>query len=447
MRNTLENNDRASALGTDTVENSDRASALMRNTLENNDRASALVRNTMENNNRTSTLLRSVNGEKGTAADTFTITQPLYYTAGEIEHEEAINIRKHTVLFVEDNIELLYFLVNAVKDKYNVITATNGRKALEKIKKYNKIDIIVSDIMMDEMDGFEFYDELSVNDDYTKIPFIFLTAKTSAREKLKGLRKGAIDFISKPFNMKELSAKIDSLIKIQYLINLFHEKERFASIGRLVSGIAHQILNPLSGITGPLEIFWCNLNKHNLLDERRKEYFHSISESVKKIEDSVKSLRILSYPNNREQEVNLYSIFNSIISLYSREVRSRIQFTLNIDKDFTVITHANDFMNICMNLISNSVDAIEKGGTITVNCIKDKKDLVIEIVDTGCGIKEKDMDFIFEMDFTTKPMGRGTGIGLYIVKELVSKIKWEIAITSEYEKNTTIFLIKRGYYD
>lgn len=392
-------------------------------------------------------ILPGTNEKTGKAESNFSITRPRHYTTREIEHKENIKSWKHTVLFVEDNTELLQFLLDAMKEKYNVITAANGIIALEKLQKYKKIDIIVSDIMMDEMDGFRFYDELSGSEEYNKIPFIFLTAKTSVKEKLKGLRKGAVDFISKPFNIKELSAKIESLIKIQYLINLFHDKERFASIGRLVSGIAHQILNPLSGISGPLENFQCNLSKNNLLDDRRKKYFHTIKESAKKIEDIVKSLRILSYPNNREQEVNLFRIFNSIISLYNKEVKSRIKFNINIDNDFTIITSVNDFMNICMNLISNSVDAIENEGEISINCIKDEIDLVIEIIDTGYGIKNEDMDSLFEMDFTTKPMGRGTGIGLYIVKELVSKIKWEITIMSEFGRSTTVSLIKRDYYD
>lgn len=122
---------------------------------------------------------------------------------------------KYNILMVEDNYELLAYLINKLNDEYNVFYATNGKAALDKIKVIPVPNVIISDIMMDEMDGYEFFDKINSNIGLTFIPFIFLTAKSTSDEKLKGLSKGAMDFIYKPFNFEELLNKIRAIIKNQ----------------------------------------------------------------------------------------------------------------------------------------------------------------------------------------------------------------------------------------
>lgn len=122
--------------------------------------------------------------------------------------------RKH-ILLVEDNVEMLSFLISSMEEEYNVFYAVNGKDALDKIEELPIPDIIISDIMMDIMDGYEFRERLRESERYMSIPFIFLTAKTSLDEKIKGLKKGAVDFINKPFLIDELLEKIRSMIKLQ----------------------------------------------------------------------------------------------------------------------------------------------------------------------------------------------------------------------------------------
>lgn len=140
----------------------------------------------------------------------------------EKKDNEAITISKeiykegrYNILIVEDNLEMILYLKESMEDKYNVFYATDGKKALDKITNIPKPNIIISDIMMEYMDGYEFFEELNKNKKFKNIPFIYLTAKTSKDERIKGLRKGAIDYISKPFLIEELLAKIDSIIGIQ----------------------------------------------------------------------------------------------------------------------------------------------------------------------------------------------------------------------------------------
>lgn len=116
------------------------------------------------------------------------------------------------ILIVEDNREMLNYLSENLSDQYNVYVAKNGIEALTKIHSVEHLDLIISDVMMDEMDGFEFFKTLSLNDNYRHIPFIFLTAKTTGIDKLNGLKLGAIDYIEKPFLIDQLKLKIAAVL-------------------------------------------------------------------------------------------------------------------------------------------------------------------------------------------------------------------------------------------
>lgn len=116
---------------------------------------------------------------------------------------------RHSILLIEDNKAMLNFLSKKLNDKYNILCALNGVEALKKLYASAVMpDLILSDVMMDKMDGFTFAKAISEQTTYCHIPIIFLSAKSTPSDKLKGLRSGAIDFIQKPFSFEELSQKI-----------------------------------------------------------------------------------------------------------------------------------------------------------------------------------------------------------------------------------------------
>ena len=125
---------------------------------------------------------------------------------------------RYNILIVEDNEQLLSYIQNKLYDTYNIFYAKNGEEALEKLENIPKPNIIISDVLMDVMDGYKFYEILKENKDFNYIPFIFLTAKTSNNEKIMGLSQGAVDYICKPFMIEELLLKIESIIKNQLLL-------------------------------------------------------------------------------------------------------------------------------------------------------------------------------------------------------------------------------------
>jgi|GEM_PF-447816 signal transduction histidine kinase/DNA-binding NarL/FixJ family response regulator len=116
------------------------------------------------------------------------------------------------LLLVEDNLQLLHFILKKLSIHYEVETAVSGADAIEKIKEMKRLDLIISDVMMDKGDGYELCRSISSQVNYCHIPFIFITAKTTPEDKIKGLALGAIDYLYKPFLIEELQYKIDSLL-------------------------------------------------------------------------------------------------------------------------------------------------------------------------------------------------------------------------------------------
>ena len=146
--------------------------------------------------------------------------------------EKKFDKNKNTILIIEDNLQMLSSLQNDLLADYNIFYAFNGFDALEKIKNVPKPDIIISDIMMDVIDGYEFYAELLKDSRFNSVPFIFLTAKGSDDDKIISLKKGAVDYITKPFITDELKAKLNSLLKIKEALN----RERIEKLTKKISG-------------------------------------------------------------------------------------------------------------------------------------------------------------------------------------------------------------------
>jgi signal transduction histidine kinase/DNA-binding NarL/FixJ family response regulator len=120
---------------------------------------------------------------------------------------------KQTILVVEDHITMLNYLFKKLSEKYNTCAALNGSDALKKLKELETLpDLIITDVMMDKLDGYDFANIISKSSAYSHIPFIFLSSKAALNDKLQGLKMGAIDYVPKPFSISELLQKIETIL-------------------------------------------------------------------------------------------------------------------------------------------------------------------------------------------------------------------------------------------
>jgi signal transduction histidine kinase/DNA-binding NarL/FixJ family response regulator len=150
--------------------------------------------------------------------------QPVNEIEVKLSEKEYVHGNKN-VLIVEDNVQLLAYLSENLSWEYNVFMAKNGKEAFDRLKKIPKPDLVISDIMMDTMNGYGLLDEIRNSGRFRDVPFLFLTALNSAPERLKGIDSGAVDFISKPFSMEELSARIRSIIRNKDEQSIFARNE------------------------------------------------------------------------------------------------------------------------------------------------------------------------------------------------------------------------------
>jgi signal transduction histidine kinase/DNA-binding NarL/FixJ family response regulator len=148
-------------------------------------------------------------------------------------HSGEYLIERKNILIVEDNADMLRYISDELAEQYNVFAASNGDVALSLLKTSPKPDLILSDVMMDGIDGFDFYHLISKENTYSTVPFIFITARSNNAEKIEMLTQGVSDYIFKPFSMEELKAKIVSILKntsrhrkagLQDAINAIHSQ-------------------------------------------------------------------------------------------------------------------------------------------------------------------------------------------------------------------------------
>jgi len=351
-----------------------------------------------------------------------------------------IENNRETVLLVEDNVDLLVNMREGIIDEYNVICAKNGKEALDILNK-NQASIIISDVMMDVMDGYELLKHVRKREDVREVPFVFLTAKSGVSEEIKGLTSGAIDYIQKPFDIESLKAKIHSILEYNSLKTKAFELDKYRSVGLLTAGICHEILNPLAGIKGPLSIIEEKAIKIGLSEsDTFIKGIGYVKANVNRIADIVGTLRSLFHGEKYSiEEIDVESFLIPIVEIFRDKNGPYVSININIPKGFCVQTNRSALTHVIMNLLKNASEAIAVNGQIKIEAKANGSKTII-ISDNGCGIKEENINKIFDLSFTTKKESGGTGLGLYIVKEITSRLEISILVKSQINNGTEIIL-------
>ncbi|MCK5833954.1 PAS domain S-box protein [bacterium] len=222
----------------------------------------------------------------------------------------------------------------------------------------------------------------------------------------------------------------------QYLVRA----EKLAGIGILASGIAHEINNPLYAILGIAE----NIETYEDLPNRARAELKELIEYTKEAGQILKDLSGYTYLAQRESEfpVNINEVIRKAVKLVDRSSDViGVTFKLSLGEISDIKAYSSELMQVFVNLIINSLDAIPReNGIINITTFQEEKDIFCIIEDNGHGISEDILDSIFEPFYTTKQIGKGTGLGLYVCYKLVNKNRGIIEFKSEQGKGTKVFL-------
>lgn len=213
------------------------------------------------------------------------------------------------------------------------------------------------------------------------------------------------------------------------------QQNKMIAVGQLAAGLAHEIRNPLGIIRN-----YCYVLKNKLTnqDQLTEKSISSIEASVLKAGNMVENLLNFSRTNDNEFNcILLKDVIKDIVSFEKKSISDKeINLNIKCDDKLELCTKIESFTHIILNLLTNAIDAVSSGGSITFDCYKDDCYVYIDFKDTGEGIESHNIEHIFNPFFTTKKAGKGTGLGLYIVYNELQKINGEITVNSKVGQGT-----------
>jgi two-component system, sensor histidine kinase and response regulator len=377
---------------------------------------------------------------------------------------ESIDLKNAKVLMVDDtpaNIDLLHKILST--QGYKLSFATGGKKALNIISR-TPPNLILLDVMMPDMDGFEVCRILKSQKETQDIPVIFMTALTDTVDKIKGFSLGAVDYITKPIQSEELLARVSTHLKLQAHVielkkrNLESEQARFAaeSANRakssFLANMSHELRTPLNAIIGYTDL---------VQEEASDLGYETIITDLTKIQTAAKQLLgIISdvlditkieadKMETNPSEFDVSHLIKDVITVIRPSLIDGKHFLkVNCPPEIgTFHTDAIKVQQILFNLLNNAVK-FTKQGTITLTVNRSAQEMTFQVTDTGIGIPANKLSVIFQ-PFTqadsshTREFG-GTGLGLTICKHYCDMMEGHIAVESEVGKGSK-FTIRLPY--
>jgi len=344
-----------------------------------------------------------------------------------------------TLLIVDDTISNLTILCNLLEN-YDVLTATSGTDALEIVDEEN-IDLILLDILMPDMNGFEVCKILKSKKETQNIPIIFITSDSSEDSIEKGYEVGGIDYITKPFKPKELLAcvttqldLIDKTHNLESLISkqieqlrakdaLLMEQSKKAEMGQMIANIAHQLKQPLNVISAMMSnvLIEDMVGKEINIDE----LCLNVQDEITFMSETIDMYRTFFSTNTEKEYTILNKIIDDTLKILGGNILNIIfikEYQENLSK---IKIYPNEIVQCIMNIIKNAQDNQDHKKIpekiIKISTYDDSEYQVITIHDNGGGVPQDIQDRIFENYFTTKSKDNGTGIGLHLVKQIIEK--------------------------
>ncbi len=363
---------------------------------------------------------------------------------------------KKRILAVEDHDLLLSAIRDILEvEGYEVRTATDGVDALEQLKTF-KPDLIIADISMPRMDGYEFFDAVHANPEWVPIPFVFLTARAEREDRLRGKAMGAEDYIIKPFDPQELVVVVNSRIGRAQAIRRVTEHEFDELKQQIITLLSHELRTPLTSVYGYTELA---LEEASTLPPSDFQQFltgikKGADRLTRLVEDLLLVVRLDTGELQREFELlgEVQDDVHEIVRRTARVETGRMMHqgvTLDLDVPQAlppVRVHEFFLSDALARLIDNAVKfsrSAEKPVRVSARAADDHVEISVQ--DWGVGIPEDQLDRLFESFGQlnrAKLEQQGAGLGLVICRALIVAMGGRISVTSRQgEMSGTTFTI------
>ena len=363
-----------------------------------------------------------------------------------------INPSEYKVLIVDDiisNVLLLKVLLN--NEKFQIVTASNGTEALAQVKK-EKPDLVLLDVMMPDISGFDVAKQMKADPEMSDIPIIFLTALKSTAERVKGFQVGGNDFISKPFNKEELIIRVThqiSLVAAKRIIVAQTEELRKTIMGRdkLYSVIAHDLRSPMGSIKMVLNMLILNLPSETIGEEMyelltmanqtTEDVFSLLDNLLKWTKSQIGKLKVVY------QELNMVEVVEGVSEIFTMVAGLK---NIKIVQDMPVVpvvvrADIDMLKTVIRNLISNAIKFSNEGSEVLVSLTEEDGMAIVSVKDSGCGIDEENQKKLLHTDTHFSTFGtnneEGSGLGLLLCQDFIVKNGGKLWFTSKKGEGST----------
>jgi signal transduction histidine kinase len=389
-----------------------------------------------------------------------------------IEDNSQVNI-----LVVDDVESNLLFLVDILKlDNYQVMPATCAVKAQEMIDDCLP-DLILLDIQMPDIDGFQLCQQLKSQTATHDIPVIFISGLNNCESIVQGFDAGAVDFITKPYQIKEVLARVHTHLTLrrmqlaleekneQVRISLEHKlglqsqllaSEKMASLGRAVAGIAHELNTPM-GLCVTATSYLAEKNNQvkkdliykSLTSDGMINYVNAVEEtldiimtSMHRSTEMVNNFKMVAVDVSSEKlrSFVLHDYLSRVINSLTPELR-KTKHTIEVTGDDLVIdSYPGALSQVITNIVMNAIIhafADKKKGHILIRTVHDGSNVHLNCSDDGKGMTNESLNNIFEAYYTTRENDGGSGLGTHIIHQLVTEtLQGQISCSSELGAGT-----------
>jgi signal transduction histidine kinase len=343
---------------------------------------------------------------------------------------------------------------NLEMEGYRILLAENGKEGLH-IARLEGPDLILLDIMMPEMNGYEMLEELKSDEQLKDIPVLMLTAKASTADVVQALNLGANDYLKKPFDIDELVARADTLVRLKkaedQLKQSISRMEHQAALGIQAAGAAHDLSNVL-GVLSYHQIIEHALE--NILARQTEKQKDELTRDFQVIQKACHNLHeatelgitlcnaFTSFARADGQRVqSIVPFISAPLDMFRRRFRSKnIEVHTDLPQVQPIRCDSGQIQRIILNLLENAIYALEQNNKnerkLGILLRGEEDEVVLTVSDTGPGIPEEVLPRIFDYQFTTKGQ-KGSGIGLDTVRKIVESHSGRIDVQSEAGHGTT----------
>ena len=368
--------------------------------------------------------------------------------------ESQINRSDYKILIVDDvvsNVLLLKILLS--NEKFQVCTANNGLQCIEMTKKEHP-DLILLDVMMPDMNGFDTAVVLKKDETTKDIPIIFLTALNTPQDLVHGFQVGASDFLTKPFNKEELVMRVTqqiSLVAAKRIIEKQNAELRATLNNRdkMYSVIAHDLRSPMASIRMVLNLVVASTSKetvgeelYNLLDQanRESEEVHDLLDNLLKWTKS-QTGRL----NVVKQELDLHDIIPGVVEIFEAIAQTKnIKLDLQPSQDELKVEADNDMLKtVVRNFLSNAIKFSPADSSIEIIMGREGDFAKVSVRDHGVGIARDRIGSIFHKGETTYGTGgeEGSGLGLQLCQDFARKNGGDCVVESAEGQGSTFSVL------